>query len=169
MSKLFKEKKEKIYKKGEVIVEQNSICRYLYYIIKGSTRTFHINENGDDSTHWFAFEEQFVTLFNSFTNKIPSLYGLEALEDLKVLRINKYDLDKYISESAENFQLYNNYVVSATKKISDRLISLQHDSAKVRYERLIKDEPKVFQRASLGQIASYLGITQQSLSRIRSV
>ena len=165
---LFKEKKDLIYKKGELIVAQNSVCRHLFFIVEGSTRTYNIDKDGVDSTHWFAFKNQLVTLFNSFNNKTPSFYGLEAMEDCILRCIPKSDVDKFIIASQQNFNFYNNILEHAIKKLTDRTLGLQNLSAKERYEKLLNEEPLVFQKASLGHIASYLGITQQSLSRIRA-
>ncbi|MCT4614746.1 MAG: Crp/Fnr family transcriptional regulator [Marinifilaceae bacterium] len=165
---LFKNKKDLIYKKGELIVEQNSICRYLFFIFEGSTRTYNIDKNGVDSTHWFAFKNQPITLFHSFYNQTPSFYGLEAMEDCVLRCVTKAEMDTHITQSSENFNLYNKLVEQAVKRLTDRNLCLQNLTAKERYLKLLEEEPLVFQKANLGHIASYLGITQQSLSRIRA-
>lgn len=156
------------YTKGAVIVPQNTICKYLFYLKKGTTRTFQINEMGEDNTIWFAFQNTPVTLFASFTQQIPSLYGLEALEDCELYRISKFELENILKENPEIHTSFYASFSSQIQKMTQRMLDLQMISAKERYLKLLKQEPLIFQKANLGYIASYLGITQQSLSRIRA-
>jgi len=159
--------KVKSFPKGEILLMEGTICRTLYFIEKGALRFYYIDEDGNDITHWFSFEGSFMTEVDSFFSQLPSDFYLETLEDSELVT---FSLDSFetLSNQFPEFTtiekiIYRKSLVELGEKIKD----LQFRNAKIRYENLIKKQEDILQRVALGHIASYLGITQQSLSRIR--
>lgn len=157
---------QKEYPAGTVLLNPGEYCKYIYIIQEGFARRYTLNE-GKDITLEFAQENEMITSLYSITTDFPTLDYIEILEDSQVLELKVSDLKKLYESSTDSLvigkSLRDKYFLSLEK----RILSLQISSAKERYENLIKNQPGIIQRASLGQIASYLGIAQETLSRIR--
>ncbi len=142
-------------------------CRNIYFVKKGLLRIYYFKEDVD-ITESFEFENSIVARADSLFNSNPSKKGIQALERSELIAIN----------SAKLFDLYDSYpdVERLFRKIFEvayietvsRLESIQFHSAEERYQNLVLKSSKIVQRALLKHIASYLGITQVSLSRIRA-
>jgi CRP-like cAMP-binding protein len=149
------------------LVREGDIVQYFNFIEKGSARIFY-EHAGKDYIGWFSFDNSPALSYHSFITQKPSLNNVEVLEDATVIRIARNDLfDLYERfKPMERFGrlfsewLYCNFV--------ERTYSLQILSAKERYEFLIQHQPELFRRVPMGHIASYLGISQETLSRIRA-
>lgn len=157
----------KNYSKGTVLLREGETCRNLYFIQKGSLRFFYNDEEGKDITHWFSFENDFMTEINSFFSQSPSDFYLETLEDSELFIFSFKNIETLSNNFPEFNKLekiiYRNSILELGEKIKD----LQFRDAKTRYDNLLKKQEDILMRVPLGNIASYLGITQQSLSRIR--
>lgn len=160
--------KRKTFEKHELIVPQNTTCKNVYYIEEGLARVYAVNDKGEDLTYWFSREDNPTGLMTSIQTQKPSLYGLQAMEKTIVLVLPVVELMKLKDSSLVHAKAFQDMLLAMTSYTSHRMISLQTQSAKERYEALIQSEPDLFQRVNLGHIASFLGITIQSLSRIRA-
>lgn len=152
--------------KGEYLVNQGSVCRNLYFLERGCIRGFYLLEE-KEITYWFAFENDFLTSFHSFITRTPSIEKLQTLED-SVLWSISYDslvglYDKYPSIERLGRIVCEQYYI----RLDERHIKAQFKTAPERYEDLITNNPHILQRVPLGYIASFLGISQETLSRIR--
>ncbi|BDD05611.1 Crp/Fnr family transcriptional regulator [Aureibacter tunicatorum] len=165
---LLKNGEKAIVNKNEMLLETNKICRHVYFINKGILRTFYYDQKGNNISHWFSSEGDSLTILSSLIKEEPSHYGIQALEDCEIIMLNKKILERIQSESPEFNRFLQDYLIDAAINIADRLVDIQIRSAKERYDKLLETHPDILQRVNLGHIASYLGITQQSLSRIRS-
>lgn len=154
------------YAKNDVLLQQGQTCRYLYHLERGLARGFYY-QNDKDITSWLAFEGDIVTSMYSFIRQKPGYEGIELLENAVLYAISYPDLQElYTRFPAMNTAgrlLTEHYYV----ELEERLASLQFRTAKERYEYLLEKQPQVIQRVSLGHVASYLGITPETLSRIR--
>lgn len=159
--------KTRIFQKKEQFLLEGTICRKLLFIKKGLFRYYIVHE-GNDYSKDFAVDlyNPFCTGYTSFSYQEPSLINIEALEDSEVI---EWDFD-YVSK------LFNTIPwLLFSKKISDQLfrrkeqreVSFLKDSAELRYAQLQKEQPEIVQRVPQYHIASYLGISPESLSRIR--
>lgn len=159
--------KSENHSKESVLLREGDLCRKVYIIQKGCLRFYYIDAEGKDITHWFSFEGDSMTELNSFFSKTPSDFYLETLEECQLLTLSLDDIN-ILSKNFQEFsilesRLLRNFVLELGEKVKD----LQFRDAKTRYLNLIKKQEDILLRVSLGHIASYLGITQQSLSRIR--
>lgn len=159
--------KRKELPKGTILIEQNSVCRYIHFLEKGFARNFFY-ENGKDVTVWFGEENEFITSMYSFVTQKPGIENAELLEDSIIYSISYPHLQHFYKKFPEYNLLGRLIIEKYYIELEERSFSLQFLSAKERYEELISKRPQILQRASLGQIASYLGISQETLSRIRN-
>jgi CRP-like cAMP-binding protein len=154
-------------KKNQHLQPIGHTCRTIYFINKGLARIWYFKDE-TDITECFAFENQIIARVESLFTGKPSRKGIQMLEDAEVVAINADKL----------FQLYNTYpeIERLFRKIFEagyvdtvnRLESLQFHTAEERYRDLLQSSPDILKRVPLKYIASYLGITAVSLSRIRA-
>lgn len=165
---LFLSKTEEIkMPKGHLLFRANHKAYHSYFIIKGYARGFFY-ENGKDITFWFASEGMTLLSMNSYHSGKAGYENIELLEDSILLRINNNDL---LSLYETNLELSN-----LGRRLSDEfilylertLMEKNFMSASERYEALINRTPEILQKSPLKHIASFLGISQVSLSRIRA-
>ncbi len=156
-----------IHAKHELLLKTGQICRLLYFNCQGLVRSFLDTE--DSKVLWYEFEHSFFTDVTSFFTKEPSKANIEVLEeDTTLLSISLDDLNRLFEKNHKwafwGTQLQQYEFV----KLTNHYENLRIKDASERYHRLLEMYPQILQRASLGGIASYLGISQVSLSRIRA-
>lgn len=152
--------------KGAFLITEGKVCSHLYFLEQGSMRGFY-NLEGKEVTYWFAFENNFVTSFLSFITRKPGMENIQAMEDCALWAIAYDDLQKLYTKHPDMERLgrivHERYYVM----LEERFVSNHFKEARERYENLLTHAPHILQRVPLGYIASYLGITQETLSRIR--
>ncbi|MGB8194681.1 MAG: Crp/Fnr family transcriptional regulator [Chitinophagaceae bacterium] len=153
--------------KNEYLLREGKICRHLYFLEQGALRGFY-NIDGKEITHWFAFEGDFVTSFHSFITHQPAVENIQLLAGSILWAISKENLTRLLNEYHEIERLvriaYEKYYI----RLEERYVNAQFKTAAERYQALLLQTPHIVERAPLGAIASYLGISQETLSRIRS-
>lgn len=156
------------FEKGKLILKAGEICKYLFIVEKGLVRNFYYDSKGNDITHWFAKENMLVTAPESFFNQEKSFFNIEAIEDTRVIAIRYEVLEKAFEDSNAIERFGRILTTQIMITLGRKIIDLQTKNAKARYNEVIENYPDIFRRVNLGHIASYLGMTQQSLSRIRN-
>ena len=152
--------------KGEVVVREGQYSKKAYLILQGCSRSYYI-KGGKDISDWFAFENEFVSPIVSFFSDKPNPHYIEFLEDSIAIEFSKDTIDM-LSEKYKNFERVITSVVTETMlNLCERLYNTQFTKAEERYEHLLSIHPDITNRISLTHIASYLGITLETLSRIR--
>lgn len=154
-------------KKGELCIGYKESSNKLFFIEKGFLRAYHY-EDGKEITDWFAQEDEFATCFHSFIYNKPSLEFIEAGEDCELYLIEYSELQKIYKTFPETERIGRVITERYYVKLEQRLQNLKLMNAKGRYRHLLQNNPELLRRAPLGHIASYLGITQETLSRIRA-
>ena len=153
--------------KNECLLTEGQVCRHLYFLEEGALRGFY-NLDGKEITHWFGFEKDFVTSFHSFITHEPAVETIQLLEGSTLWRISKETLTELFNHYHEIERLvriaYEKYYI----RLEERFVNAQFKTATERYEDLLLHTPYILERVPLGHIASYLGISQETLSRIRS-
>lgn len=153
--------------KNELLLQHGNTCRHLYFVEKGALRGFY-NLDGKEITHWFGFENDFVTSFHSFITQTPAVENIQLLENTILWSIAKDDLNALLNQHQEIERLlriaYEKYYI----RLEERFVNAQFKTAAERYENLLTQAPHILERVPLGCVASYLGISQETLSRIRS-
>lgn len=155
-------------KKSEVLLDNYSKAKYIYFICKGVLRTYYLDENGKTYTKNLFSENYFSASKVSLITKETSYLSIEALEDCSLIFI---DYDKYkelISKYDEFKNFYINYLEKNWVIVKEKNeISLIIDDSTIRYQNLIKNNPNIENRIPLHYISDHLGITATQLSRIR--
>lgn len=154
--------------RGHMLYRPGEICHHIYYIEKGLAREYYETVNGKEITQWFFADNSFLTAVDSFYNHLPTKVYCELLEDSVVYSIRYTEMETLLNASHEMARFAFHAVYELTGKLSAYIIGIKFQSAEERYNALMKEYPLIFQRARLGHIASFLGITQETLSRIRA-
>lgn len=155
------------HKKGHILMKADKVENHLYLIQKGMVRAFS-NQDGRDVTFWFGKEGDPVVSMRSYVARRKSYEEIELLEDCVFYKLSVDQLQKLYSEDIHLANWGRKFAESELIKTEEYLISRQFRTATERYQDLMTNEPQLLQRVPLGFIASYLGISQVSLSRIRS-
>jgi CRP-like cAMP-binding protein len=153
--------------KGEILVREGDYSYELYYVAKGGARAYYLKD-GKTITDWFAFENDFISSIVSFFLGVPSQHYIEVLEDSTFMVLQLQDIE-LLCDKYHDFERLGRLSTTKTMiQLQQRIVSLQFKSSKERYDSLLEKYPQIELRAPLGDIASYLGITQETLSRIRN-
>lgn len=157
---------QKSYPKKSIIAEIDEVENHISFIEKGIVRLL-IPKEEDEITYGFSFENEFISAYDSFLTQTPSQYQLETLVETSLLSITYSDLQK-VYEHTKIGNLIGRLVAERLFIIkSNRALSLLNDSAEKRYFNLFTERPNLIKEIPLKYIASYIGVTPQSLSRIR--
>jgi CRP-like cAMP-binding protein len=156
------------FRKHQYILQEGEVATHDNFIIKGICRTYRVDEDEHEHILRFTPEEWWVGDLASFLSEKPSLYNIDCLEDTEVLRITYRDLETLFEKVPKMNKYFRLLYQKSIIAYSLRLTSNQSKSASERYEEFIKSFPHIEQRVTDQQIASYLGIAPQSLSRIRN-
>ncbi len=155
------------FEKGETIVKENQYADKTYFVAQGCVRAYYLKD-GKDITDWFAFENGFVSSINSYFLNVPSPHFIATLEDSWLLEIKREDAH-LLMEKYRAFEKLSFLIVTQTMlELQQRIVSIQFENAQQKYANLLAIRPDITQRVPLTHIASYLGITLETLSRIRA-
>jgi CRP-like cAMP-binding protein len=153
-------------KKGKHLLKPGSDCNFLAFIQKGSFRVYYYDTKGKEIITWFSFSEMVITdLLGLFTTGKAQFY-VEALEDSILYKITKKDLEELYEASPIYQRFGRKFAEEALTMLMQRTMSLHTKSAEERYKELLMI-PEFMQKIPLKYLASFLGVTDTSLSRIR--
>jgi CRP-like cAMP-binding protein len=156
------------FRKRQYILQEGDVSRLETFITKGLTRIYEVDDKGQEHVLQFGLEDWWVGDLYSFLAEVPTTYNIDCLEDTEVLQITKPNLESLYERVPKIERHFRIMVQNAFIASNRRLSATLAKSAQERYEEFIKKYPQIEQRVPNHQIASYLGITPQSLSRIRS-
>jgi len=155
----------KSIKKGDLLLLQDEICTKIYFVRKGCLRLYYIVEDVE-ITVWFSFENNSAIELSSFLSGAPSDYFIEAVEDSEILFMHKAELTNLYKNFPEMESIFRVFWENVILTLLERFTALQKYSAEKRYLDLM-NQPKYLQRIPQKHLASYIGVTPTSLSRIR--
>ncbi|UII74788.1 Crp/Fnr family transcriptional regulator [Flagellimonas sp. HMM57] len=154
-------------KKGKTLIPIGGVCRKLYVLNSGIIKHFRYKEDGSEHITWFGFKDDMISAYTSFVTQKPSLEGVEVIEDITYtvfpreacygLAAKYHEMETFFRELLE---LY--YIAS-----DERLFFLQALTAKQKYSYIQKNHPEFIQFLPQKELSSFLGITRETLSRIR--
>ena len=158
----------KKFRKHQYILQEGQVATHDNFIIKGLAKTFRVDENEQEHILRFTPEEWWAGDLGSVLSGAPSLYNVDCLEDTEVLRIASKDLEALFDRVPKMNKYFRLLYQKSIVSYNIRLTSTLSKPATERYEEFVKNYPDIEQRVPNHMIASYLGITPQSLSRIRA-
>ncbi|MEM1320104.1 MAG: Crp/Fnr family transcriptional regulator [Bacteroidota bacterium] len=159
--------KTQTFAQGEIILQEGIVCKHLHFIQEGVIQNSLI-EGQKKRAIWVFFAGEFCTALYSFYSRTPSEARIEALTDCSLLSLH-YDDVQSLYDASKNWERIGR--VFAERSVINVLrhkMDIQFKDARQRYEELIAKRPQLLQLLSLGQIANVLGISQETLSRIRA-
>lgn len=160
--------KSKAFKKKTRLLEQGEICKFEAYIVKGCIKKYYIDPEGEEVILQFAVEDWWVSDIGSFSEQKPSNLFIETIEDTEVLIIDFASKQLLFTEIPALERVFRIMMQRAYSVLESRFYATVAHSAEERYLEFLKKYPSIPQRVPQQQIASYLGITPESLSRIKS-
>lgn len=158
---------KRVLNKGDYFIRESETCKEVAFILSGTLRSFYITDKGEEITYCISFPNNLMTAYSSFITGQSTEENIQAITTVELLIFPKSKIDE--------LELHNPNWVKLLKKIAElqyielekRLFNLQKNDATQRYIDLLKNQPEYIQKIPLQYLASYLGITQRHLSRIR--
>ncbi len=156
-------------RKRRFLLQEGDACKQIAFVEKGCLRAFAVDEKGNEIVMQFAIEDWWISDMNSFLTGEPSRLAIEALEDCELLLLDSESLER-LCDDIPKFDRFFRLLLQANLIATQKRVGLSLcATAEERYINFIESHPNISQRVSLRHIASYLGITPESLSRIRKV
>jgi CRP-like cAMP-binding protein len=156
----------KSIRKGQYLLQEGDVCNHDYFVVKGALRQYYMHDN-KERVNQFAFKDWWISDWHSMLNRLPSLFFIDALEDSEVLQIDNGSLDA-LFEEVPKFDKFYRIIFQRAFSAQQKRIACMQKSAIERYEDFVSMYGHFEQHVSQTQIASYLGITRESLSRIKN-
>ncbi|PIF29654.1 CRP-like cAMP-binding protein [Flavobacterium sp. 9] len=153
--------------KNQMILSEGEICDFEGYLLEGCFKIFYNEDNIKEHILYFAVEDWWVLDIGSFVSGTPSKLNIQALEDSKVIMISKEQKEKLYQEMPQTERLFRLMNQKALESIQLRMISMLNKTADKRYLEFKSKYPTLEQRIPQHQIAAYLGISHEFLSKIR--
>jgi len=153
------------YAKGVKLFEEGKRHHYFYLLLDGCVKS-HYLKDGKDVCLWFAFEQEIIASIRAFEGDVSN-ETVELMEDSKFIRFKVESMKELASTNLAVSRLLLEMAIDHSLFLEDRLFQLQFMSSKERYDALLKSAPEAVQKLSVTDIASFLGVSRETLSRIR--
>ncbi|MDH6254156.1 CRP/FNR family transcriptional regulator [Chryseobacterium sp. H1D6B] len=158
---------QRLFRKKQYVLQAGDVCEYLAFVSKGILKSYILDEKGIERINMFAFEGWWISDFNSYINQERAVLNIDVIENAELLLINREnyeELTKQIPKMDRYFRiLYQNSLVTK----DHRLIISNNFTAEEKYLYLVKNNPEMIQKLPHNLIASYLGLSPETISRIR--
>lgn len=154
--------------KNDILLSQGQTSQQTFFVGKGCLRIFFINELGKDITRYISFENQFATALLSSITKLPSIEFIQVIEKSELLCISHEDFNHLMKIIPQWREFYCLYLEKAYVNSTNRLMSFTTMNALERYSQLLKINPTIVRRLPNKIVASYINISQETLSRLKS-
>ena len=166
--KLFRETAvERTLRRKDFLLRAGEICRYKTFVSKGFLRTYRTTADGSEHVMQFSPENNWITDPESYNNFTPSVHYIDALERTEVVMWTKKDFD-YLFDNIPDLKTYSDSLISTNLlRTRQRVFSSISSNAEEKYDEFIKTYPGIFARVPLHMVASFLGVSRETLSRIR--
>ncbi|MEO6849525.1 MAG: Crp/Fnr family transcriptional regulator [Mucilaginibacter sp.] len=155
-------------RKRQYLLQEREVCHYNCFVVKGCMRSYRVGEDGAEHIMTFALPNWWVSDQESYNNGTPSKNNIDALADSELLLIEKKDWDKLVSDIPAFRDWRDNLKSKNLDDAQNRIMSHISDSAEEQYKNFITSFPDIFNSVPLHMVASYLGVSRETLSRIRN-
>lgn len=157
----------KSFKKKDIVLKEGDHCLFEGFVLNGCFKVYYLNENGFEQTLYFAVDGWWITDIDSLINDVPSILNIEALMDSEVVMISKKDKEYLYETMPQIEKLFRIMNQQSSVALQRRILSLTGKTADKRYLEFLQKYPGLEQKLTQQQVASYLGITHEFLSKIR--
>jgi len=156
------------HKARTLLIRPGETCRKLYFIKKGFFRAYHLDQNGKEYTTWFMGQADLMISVHSFFTQQPAEEYIEVLQDSTIQSISWLQLQAYYADFKESNYLGRIVTEKYYIQSEERALFLRTQSPEQRYQHLLNKHPNIDQLTTTANIASYLGLTRETFSRLRS-
>lgn len=153
-------------KKHQFLVQAGNLVINDHFVIKGLLKSYYINEEGKEHILQFAMEDWWITDYQAFFNQTIAELNIDCIEDTEVLAISAGNREKLCAEMHSMEHFFRKKSNSGYVALQRRILSLLNNNAKERYEQFVNQHPKLFKKVPKTLIASYLGLSRETLSRL---
>lgn len=166
---LVKEKfHHRLYRKRQYVLQEGNICAYLNFVVRGCLRMYKIDDQGNTHILQFAAENYWINDLGSFHKQEPSALNIDALEDTVVLQITRDELITLYTQAPKFDRIFRVLMENTFVRLQQRLLQTISSTAEDRYKSFLDVYPHLANRLAQVQIAAFLGITPEFLSRLRN-
>jgi len=157
----------RLFRKRQYVLQEGNVCTQFYFVVRGCLRMYKIDDKGNTHILQFAAENYFINDLGSFHGVKPSALNIDALEDTVVLQISRDDLISLYTKAPIFHRIFRVLIENSFVRLQERLLQNISSTAEERYQTFLENYSHLINRLSQVQIASYLGITPEFLSRLR--
>lgn len=153
--------------RSEYFIKAGGVCSEIAFVASGILRSFYVSDAGEEMTYCLSFPNSFMTAYSSYILNAPGIENIQAMADTELLILSRQDIEQL---SADNMNILRFLKMMAEQEfisLEKRIFQMQKEKARQRYLNLLKEHPNYVQSIPLRYLASYLGITERHLSRIR--
>jgi CRP/FNR family transcriptional regulator, anaerobic regulatory protein len=158
----------RLFRKRQYVLQEGNPCTHFYFVVRGCLRMYKIDEQGNTHILQFAAENSWINDLGSFHSLNPSTLNIDAIEDTVVLQISRDDLVTIYLQAPKFNRIFRVLLENGFVRLQQRLLQNISSSAEERYQSFLELYPYLVNRLSQVQVASYLGITPEFLSRMRN-
>ena len=159
----------RLFRKRQFVLQEGDVCTQFNFVVRGCLRTYQIDEKGNTHILQFATENYWINDLGSFHGVRPSALNIDALEDTVVLQISRDDLISLYKEAPKFDRIFRVLIENAFVRLQERLLQNISSTAEERYESFLELYPYLINRLSQVQIAAFIGVTPEFLSRLRNI
>ncbi len=154
-------------KKGAYFFKGGTVCNKVAFVFSGTFRHYYHADSGEEITYCFTLADNFVTAYSSFVSNKTTNECIQALSDASLFVIPKVEMERLIN-TRKNWMTFSRIISDRQYiKRENRILLLQKESAKIKYASLMQEKPEYVLNIPLQYLASYIGVTQRHLSRLR--
>lgn len=158
----------RLYRKRQYLLQEGNICTQLFFVVRGCLRMYKIDDKGNTHIIQFATEQNWINDLGSFHQLQPSSLNIDALEDTVILQISRDDLISLYLQAPKFDRIFRVLLENSFVRLQSRLLQNISSTAEDRYNTFIELYPNLVNRIAQTQIAAYLGITPEFLSKLRN-
>lgn len=158
----------RLFRKRQYVLQEGNVCTHFYFVVRGCLRMYKIDEKGNTHNLQFAAENNWINDLGSFHGIKPSALNIDALEDTVVLQIKHEDLISLYLQASKFDRIFRVLIENGFIRIQERLLQNISSTAEDRYQSFLELYPHLVNRLPQVQVAAFLGITPEFLSRLRN-
>ncbi|HCL84257.1 MAG TPA: cyclic nucleotide-binding protein [Chitinophagaceae bacterium] len=158
----------RLFRKKQYVLQEGDLCTQFYFVVRGCLRLYKIDEKGNTHILQFAAENYWINDLGSFHGVKPSVLNIDALEDTVVMQISRDDLISLYIQAPKFDRIFRVLLENSFVRLQERLLQNISSTAEDRYQSFLEIYPHLINRLSQVQIAAYIGITPEFLSRLRN-
>lgn len=157
----------KTFKKFEYFIKEGETCKQIAFVLSGSWRSYYNSDKDQEITYCITFPNSLMTAYSSFLTAQPTQENIQAITETELLIIQKSKFEILVQQNPNWIYFLKTIAEQQYIELEKRIFQLQKNNAAKRYADLMKYQPEYIQKIPLQYLASYLGISQRHLSRIR--